>query len=688
MTPLLLPNRRRLLVLALLLWGLTTPAARAQTVTITGNQTISGGYTDLTIARGGNATMSGDVLVFGTLRIQDGGRLFTNERVVGGNAFELQAGGTLAITSPDGIQAAGSGAPLGDIRTTTRVFSPDANYEYRGILRFGSGAVTQLSGSGLPGRVRSLTAWVRNIQGTPDNNQLLLSNDLSIAQRLLTLGETTVVAPAAPTPRTITLLSDATAGTALIAEPGAFPAVRGNVVIQRAINPGLNPGSGYRHLSAPVAGATVASLGTTGFAPTVNPAYNGATAPGSVAPFPTVFGYDQARLATSPAGGISAFDKGWLSPAATTDALVVGQGYTVNLPASSVVSFRGAPNRGDVALTLNRGGEAEAGWQLLGNPFPAPLDWSLVPLPAGLDDALYVYQSTAQYGGRYRSYVNRVGNPLVPLGQGFFVRVSQPNTTVALTVPDAARLTEFAPEPAVQRQAETRPLLQLTLAPAGAAPADELFVYFESGATAGVDARFDALKLQAAGSGAPALFAPVAGTDLAINGLPALSSRAVVPLGLLLPQAGTYWLEAGQLLNLSAAAVYLHDAATGQDVNLGQQPRYSFAAGAGALNGRFALRFEPTRPTAAAPVLSAASVQLFPNPAHGSFTLQLPAVPGAAAAQLTLLDALGQVVRRQTAALPAAGARVAFDARGLAAGVYTLRIGAGAEQLNRRVLLH
>ncbi|MBD2723865.1 T9SS type A sorting domain-containing protein [Hymenobacter armeniacus] len=65
------------------------------------------------------------------------------------------------------------------------------------------------------------------------------------------------------------------------------------------------------------------------------------------------------------------------------------------------------------------------------------------------------------------------------------------------------------------------------------------------------------------------------------------------------------------------------------------------------------------------------SFSLFPNPAHTSATVQLPAGPGGATAALTLLDALGRAVRTQQAAL---GARAELDLRGLAPGLYAVRV--------------
>ena len=70
---------------------------------------------------------------------------------------------------------------------------------------------------------------------------------------------------------------------------------------------------------------------------------------------------------------------------------------------------------------------------------------------------------------------------------------------------------------------------------------------------------------------------------------------------------------------------------------------------------------------------------LAPNPAHGTFTVQLP--PGTAPGTAELLNALGQAVRR----LAVAGASFTVETAGLAPGLYTLRLRVGAATGARRV---
>ncbi|MFD2719529.1 T9SS type A sorting domain-containing protein [Hymenobacter monticola] len=89
------------------------------------------------------------------------------------------------------------------------------------------------------------------------------------------------------------------------------------------------------------------------------------------------------------------------------------------------------------------------------------------------------------------------------------------------------------------------------------------------------------------------------------------------------------------------------------------------------------------RPLAARAQADTEALVVFPNPSNtGQLTLRLNALgqPG----QATLLNALGQTVRAQ--ALSAA-AEQTLPTRGLAAGVYTLRVTRGEQVLTRKVVL-
>jgi hypothetical protein len=508
-------------------------------------------------------------------------------------------------------------------------------------------------------------------------------------QRALTLNSNLTIG----TGQGFTLLSTPTA-TAYVVNNGSA-VLSGAATVQRAIDGSLNSGAGYRHYSAPVSGSTVADLATAGFSPTVNAGYNTSATPATVTPFPTVYGYDQSRLATT-SNNLSAFDKGWFSPAALSDPLTVGQGYTVNIGASQLVDFVGTLNNGDVTVPLARNTgatAADAGWALLGNPYPAPLDLALINAAdrPNLDAASYVYQSTGQYVGQYRAYNRGVGgNSVLPVGQGFFARVSAGQTSGSLTFRNSQRLTTDNATTFQRTTADLRPQVQLELR-GSTGPADTFYAYAETGATTGFDSQYDAAKLPNP-NGLNLAGAATSGEAVAIDGRPAFTAATVLPLTVGVPAAGTYALSAAALSNLPTGLdAYLADDLTGQTIKLSAGASYSFSATAAqtaaSITGRFRLYFRPATALATVPSLTADVVGVYPNPAHERFTVTLPGLAQATKVQAELLNNLGQVVRRQSAALPSAGTQFTLETGNLATGVYTLRLQAGATTLAKRVVI-
>ncbi|GAA4365249.1 hypothetical protein GCM10023185_35400 [Hymenobacter saemangeumensis] len=625
---------------------------------------IGGGtYNSITVTGTGRGQFTGPVTVTSSVVVQDGGRLDLNcQPLTGAASFTLASGATLVICDAAGITGTGSS---GAVQVSgARSFSNDASYVY-------SGTAAQVTGNGLPATVRNLS--------TTNSFPLTLSQPVAVRQAL-TLEAAGNLSTSG---QALTLLSNAT-GTALLANLGTGT-VQGSVTVQRYLDPSSNAGPGYRHLAAPAAGQTLTSLGSGGTAPVLNPAYNTAATPGTVTPFPSVYRYDQSRLATSPATSVSAFDKGWLSPSLTSEAMQPGsQGYTVMLPGAQTLSFTGALVQSSSTLPLSRASgatAADAGWNFIGNPYASPLDFSTVGAGqrVNMDAAFYTFESSSQYGGQYRSYVNGIGNPLVGTAQAFFVRVSAGQTSGSLTFTNANRVTDYAQQAPVRRGApDTRPQLTLRLAGAGQ-PADALTVYSEAGASAGFDSAFDAAKLpNTTGLNLAALAA--SGEPLSVQGVAAFN--ATVPLQVSVPAAGRYTFTAAALANLPAGTrAELVDNLTGTRTVLTEGVGYGFTMAGSTAPGRFWLNLTP----AAAPLGTAAALEAqvltYPNPSQGLLTVLRPAATKVTTA--VLLNSLGQQVRHL--ALPTA--ETVVDLRGLAAGVYTLRLTLDGQPVSKRVVV-
>ena len=656
-------------------------------LTVSSPQTIpSGTYNNIDITGTGEGTLGGAVSVAGAFTVQAGG-IFDDgcQLLTGAGSFTLAAGATLRTCSPGGISASGA---AGSVQVTgVRTFSPDASYVY-------DGTVAQITGSGLPATVRNLT--VNNAASVNLTQNLNMTQVLTIQAGNLSLGTSNLL-----------LLSNA-AGTALVVNRGSGrvqPTGTGRATMQRFIT--LDPaqpytGPGYHHYSPPVSNTTVADFTVPGlYTPLANPAYNALPTPAlPLAQFPNVFDYQESRL--TPA--FPAFAVGFRSPTSTTDALVPTAGYTVNIAPAVTVDLSGLLNTGALNTgPLTRGATTNTGWQFLGNPYPAPLDWAVVEatsgaLPTGLGAAIYVFEPTSQYSGFYRSYVGGVGTGgfagVLPAMQGFFIRAAQA-VPGGFTFQDLFRVTTYQNPPFRRQTAgpDLRPRLRLALnATTAAAPGlDETLVYFDPAATAtGTDAAFDAPKLPNSNHLSVASRMPglPANEVLAINGLPPtlLASGVRIPLELELPAAGPYQLNATELANFAPALpLALLDLATGTRTDLRLAPTYAFvAAQAGALAGRFELLLGrmATATTGRAP---ASAFSVWPNPvASGGGQLHVALATTAPVATAVLRTVLGQPVRTQALR----NGTTELLTEGLATGTYLLTVQVPGEPgITQRVLV-
>ncbi len=669
--------------------------------------TIQGGtYNTIIVTGNGIGTLhTGNVTVTDSIAVLDGGILRLGPFQLQGNGtFRLASGGTLSLGHPGGLASTGGTGNTGGAvdMTGQRRYSLDANYVY-------TGTASQITGLGLPARVRNLT------DSTGTGATLTLSAPTSVAQ-ILTMASATDFNLNS---HSLTLLSNATS-TALVVNGPAGGRVVGQATMQRAttLSAAHNTATGYRYYSPPVAGATVASLATGGFQPVVNPAYNTSNDPRSVLPAPTVLGYDESRLSAQRLN-LPAFDNGLYSPAALTDPLVAGAGYLLTIPATATVSFTGTLTTGNLSPTLSRGAGAavpNAGWNLVGNPYPAPLNWDSVRVAdrPNLDAAMYTYESIGPGTGVYFSYVNGVGDtPIVPAGRSFFVRVSKTaSPTGTLLFRNRQRVTRYVADTVVTASHRTAPrLVELRLAQNGVSyknggrrdsrPATNLYedvtadIYRTYRTTASVfNAQLDAYRIPSTTGLDLTISAPVQEDELAIKALSPFTAGQVVPLTVRVPMADGYTLSAAKLQRLpSGLTAFLDDSLLHTSTNLGVQPTYpfaisgpQFAATGGLIKRRFYLRFGPVvlpnRPWAAA-----SDISLYPNPAHDQVAVQIPGQAGATEVQVTLLNQLGQVVRQQTAPLPLSGTLLHLALRNLATGVYAVRLQANGATVVRRLVI-
>jgi len=377
----------------------------------------------------------------------------------------------------------------------------------------------------------------------------------------------------------ITLISDATR-TALIDGSGGGE-VAGNLTIQRY----LPSGFGYKYFSSPFQASEVGQFGDH-------------MDLGAI--FPTFYRYDENRIFT-----------GWLNYTDPYGILVPMQGYAVNFgpgAAPITVDISGQVNNNTMlpVTAFNRNHPFTLGFNLIGNPYPSPIDWDSPNgwVRTNIDDALYYFNAgtTDQYTGTYSTYINGISSDgiadnIIPSMQGFFMHVSDGTYPVAATLifTNDVRVNDLSPAFHKEVREETRPLLRIKarLAEEGS-KGDQVVVYFDDKATTAFDTDRDALKLMNTDMMEPSFYAiSLDSKKLSIDGLPwPVDSINMVPLSINTRREGTVIFKCCNIERMPLDFfIYFCDQETGVKQNLVLHPEYMAYLDEGNHENRFSLIF-------------------------------------------------------------------------------------------------
>ena len=291
----------------------------------------------------------------------------------------------------------------------------------------------------------------------------------------------------------------------------------------------LPSGFGYKYFSSPFQSATVSE-------------FSDDMTLGSF----TFYKYDESRTSS-----------GWVSYSNPANILNPLEGYAVNFGSNlsaKTVDVTGVVNNGNLSVTLyNHNNTYTQGFNLVGNPYPSPIDWNAASgwTKTNIDNGLYYFKAstTDQYGGTYSTYINGISsdgivNNIIPSMQGFFVHVSNGAfpVTGTLGLTNSVRVTDLTHPFASKKGVITIPLLRLNAVFSDdSASADPAVIYFDEKAASDFDGQLDALKLMNTDLKFPNLyFVTPSGRKLSIRALPLLAGDTCkVPLGLKLNRTGT-----------------------------------------------------------------------------------------------------------------------------------------------------
>lgn len=375
----------------------------------------------------------------------------------------------------------------------------------------------------------------------------------------------------------ITLLSGVE-GTALI-DGARIGTISGDVTMQRY----LPYGFGYMYFSSPFTTAKVSDLADEAIE--------------------SIHRYDENRLV----GGIPA--SGWANHNSPGNLLMPASGYAVNLGPDAgplTVDITGNVTNGDIMVPVfNNNHPYTHGFNLVGNPYPSPVDWNLIDkLNSNIDNAVYYFDNSDadQYGGTYITYLNGISSNgratnIIPSMQGFFIHVTEGAFPVegSLVMNNSVRVNDLA-HPFIKSAGAEQPKLLRLSASFSASPvvSDYTVVYFDEQATPEYDGQLDALKLMNTDASVPSLFSVTPGASrLSINGMPPPGRKSLlVPLGIVTQIDGKIRFRVCAIdPSLAAMKISLIDSVAGVKREVALNSEYEVDLKAGDCSGRFFLKF-------------------------------------------------------------------------------------------------
>lgn len=355
--------------------------------------------------------------------------------------------------------------------------------------------------------------------------------------------------------------------------------ITGTVTMQRY----LNAGYGYKYFSSPVSNATVSAF---------------ANLVALSASFPNFYSYNESTDTT-----------GFVTDTVGTSPLIPMAGYAADFGSSTapkLVVISGILNTGAISIAVtNTNRKYTQGFNLVGNPYPSPVNWNAVSgwTRTNLDNAIYYFDtgSTDQYSGTYSTYVNGVSSngvadSIIASMQGFFVHVTNGTYPVNGTF-GANNSVRINSNPYFHRAGlsvrHSGPaLIRFGARFQGSAQGDPVVVYLDSASTTEFSKSRDAIKFMNTGSSVPNLYLVRPDHEnLAIKAFFGIRQLGNIPLGLEIKTGGMLDLNLMDIQQLPAELeVYLVDLTTGISQNLRQNPVYSVRLDRGRYENRFQLR--------------------------------------------------------------------------------------------------
>ena len=260
---------------------------------------------------------------------------------------------------------------------------------------------------------------------------------------------------------------------------------------------------------------------------------------------------------------------------------------------------------GNTEVIDNHPDTVHRGWNFVGNPYPANIDWNATGwTKTNIYNSIYFWNGT-----NYSYYVppadpdgaqdagvgtNNATNIIPPM-QGYFVKVKEDkanpddNQTGLLVTPESARTTDT--HSFYKNYLNEIDLIRISVS--NNDKQDEAVIRFVPEATAAFDDNYDAFKLFPDDwYEMPQIYSVLYGnTPVSINTLSGYYNELIIPIGFKSPVAGTFNIQIPALNLNKSTEIYFEDLYDDKILDISNGLEYSFSSDAGKFEDRFRIVF-------------------------------------------------------------------------------------------------
>jgi hypothetical protein len=359
----------------------------------------------------------------------------------------------------------------------------------------------------------------------------------------------------------------------------------------------------------------------------------------------------------------------WHSP---TSPITRGQGFTISLNMTTPITWEVNGTVGSGSHTWTFG---EAGWHLIGNPFPSPIEWStnnnLAWVGTNISATIGITDNSVSGYPNYFRYYNPVGtipsswgsgviqNGIIAMGQAFWIYVGTGGGS--LTVYEPAK-NSTATSKFYRARTEENHAIGVMMSDGKAY--DVAYLDQQADATNRFDINQDVMKFN--NEGLNIYFLDQDQNKLMKQSISEIDDQ-LIPLGVEVLADGLYEIAFQEPDNFGVP-LYWIDTYEQKSILMGHEP-FKVELKAGAARDRFYISTKKDMP-------GLSTLKLFPNPVNDILHIEL-----AGSGHFTLLNGQGQLVQ-----VGDVRNQFSLNMDQLPPGMYMLKVATGTEMVTKKII--